>query len=313
MTLNKPKFWNNKIHPFTILLFPLSIIYTFFIYLKKKISKVKKFHIPIICIGNIYVGGTGKTPISIFLANELNKLKKKPVILRKYYKSHIDEYRLIKNNFKDLIINENRIDGLHEAEKSNYETVILDDGLQDYKIKKNLNIVCFNSNQLIGNGLVFPAGPLREKLSAIKETEIVIINGNKNIEFEKKILRINKNIEIFYSSYKPLNIDKFKNNRLFAVAAIGNPENFFKILENNGLLVEKKKTYPDHYIFSENEIKKIFEEAKEKNLKLILTEKDYFKIKDFGINGISYLQVKLEIEEKNKLINKIIRLYDKNI
>ena len=312
MIINKPKFWNNKIHLFTIFLYPLSIIYVFIIYLKKKFSKIKTFNVPIICIGNIYVGGTGKTPIAIFLANELNRLGKKPVILRKYYKSHIDEYKLIKNSFKNLITNKNRINGLHEAEKLKHDIVILDDGLQDYKIKKDLNIVCFNSNQLIGNGLVLPAGPLREKLTALKEANIVIINGDKNLKFEQKIFNINKNIEIFYSLYKPLNIDKFKNKKLFAIAAIGNPENFFKILENNNLLVEKKKIYPDHYIFSKNEVRKIFEDAKKENFELIMTEKDYFKVKDFGINEINYLQVELEIKDKNRLIDKIITLNDKN-
>ena len=179
--------------------------------------------------GNIYVGGTGKTPIAIFLANELNRLGKKPVILRKYYKSHIDEYKLIKNSFKNLITNKNRIKGLHEAEKSNHDIVILDDGLQDYKIKKDLNIVCFNSNQLVGNGFVFPAGPLREKLTALKEANIVIINGDKNLKFEQKILNINKNIEIFYSLYKPLNIAKFKNKKLFAVARLGILKTFLRL------------------------------------------------------------------------------------
>tara|TARA_B100000963_G_C22540282_1_gene631851 strand:+ start:53 stop:994 length:942 start_codon:yes stop_codon:yes gene_type:complete len=312
MIINKPKFWNNRIHPITIFLFPLSIIYILIIYLKKKFSKIKKFNIPIICIGNIYVGGTGKTPISIFLANELNKFGKKPVILRKYYKSHLDEYRLIRDNYKNLIVNKNRIDGLHEAEKSNNDIVILDDGLQDYQIKKDLNLICFNSNQLVGNGLVLPAGPLREKLTALKEADIVIINGNKNSKFEEKILNINRNIEIFYSLYKPINIDKFKNKKLFAIAAIGNPENFFKILDNNNLLVKKRRIYPDHYTFSKNEIRKIFEEAKKENFELIMTEKDYFKIKDFGINNINYLQVELEIKNKDRLIDKIIKLNDKN-
>ena len=111
---------------------------------------------------------------------------------------------------------------------------------------------------------------------------------------------------------KKKNIEKFKNKKLFAIAAIGNPENFFKILENNNLLVEKKKIYPDHYVFSKNEVRKIFEEAKKENFELIMTEKDYFKIKDFGINEINYLQVELEIKDKNRLIDKIITLNDKN-
>ena len=100
------------------------------------------------------MGGTGKTPASILLANELARIGRKPVILRKHYAKHQDEYNLIKNKFEDLIVNKNRVNGLIEAEKTGFKTVILDDGLQDFK-KKKTKIVCF-SRQLIGNGLVMP-------------------------------------------------------------------------------------------------------------------------------------------------------------
>ena len=186
MMLIKPKFWDKKIGIISIILYPLSLIYLIIIYIKKKITKVHKFKIPIICVGNIYVGGTGKTPLSILLANEIKKLGKETVILRKYYDSHNDEYELIKNNFNNLIINKKRIDGILKAERANYDIIILDDGLQEYKIKKNLNIVCFNEKQLIGNGLIIPAGPLRENLNNLKSSDVVIINGNKNNHLKKK-------------------------------------------------------------------------------------------------------------------------------
>ena len=100
MKIFKPKFWSEKISLFSIILFPFSAILIFYIFLKKKFLKVKRFEIPIICVGNIYLGGTGKTPTSILLATELSKLGKNPVILRKYYKNHNDEYSLIKKNLK---------------------------------------------------------------------------------------------------------------------------------------------------------------------------------------------------------------------
>ena len=171
---------------------PLSFISLIFIFLKINYLKKLDTEIPIICIGNIYIGGTGKTPTSIFLANELNKLGRKSVILRKFYKSHKDEHDLIKTNFKNLILTQNRSNGIIEAEK-NFDIVILDDGFQDYKIVKNLNIICFNSNQLTGNGYVIPAGPLRESLSALKNAQIVLINGSENKKFEDKIIKMNKN------------------------------------------------------------------------------------------------------------------------
>ena len=116
---------------------------------------------------------------------------------------------LITNNFENLIVNKIE-QGIIDARKKGFKTLILDDGLQDYRIKSNLKIVCFNQKQLIGNGLVLPAGPLRESLSALKKVDIILINGNKDIEFEKK-LSINKNLDIHYSYYKLKNIDEFYN------------------------------------------------------------------------------------------------------
>ncbi len=312
MNLNKPKFWDKKIGYFAILLFPLSLVFTLLTFFKKKLSRLRIFKIPIICVGNIYVGGTGKTPLSIILAKELAEKGRKPAILRKYYQGHIDEYNLIKKYFKDLIINENRLRGLEEIIKSNYDIVILDDGLQDFRIKKDLKIVCFNHNQLIGNGLVLPAGPLRESLSALKNANIVIINGQKNRIFENKILKINQNLEIFHSFYKPTNLDQFKSKKLLAIAGIGNPENFFNLMEQNNLEISKKIIFPDHYQLSKIELQSIINEAENKNYQVVMTEKDYFRVNHYKFSKINYLKVSLEIENKQKLFNKINELYDKN-
>ena len=312
MKLYKPKFWDNKIGFLSIILFPLSLIFIFVTHLNRKISKRKVFKLPIICVGNIYLGGTGKTPTSIFLARELSKLGKKAVILRKYYKNHADEYKLIKNSFKNLIINKNRADGINDAEKNGFDFVILDDGLQDHRINKNIKIVCFNSNQLIGNGLVFPAGPLRESLNSIKDADIIIINGKKNITFENKIFNFNKSIEIIYSNYRVQDIREFKNKNLFAFAGIGNPENFFNLLSENNLKIERKLSFPDHYEYNKTELLDIINYSKKKNLHIVTTEKDLFRIKKFNLKEIKPINVDLEIEKKEKFIKKILNIYDKN-
>jgi len=305
MMLFKPKFWDKKIGLFSTLLFPFSLITIFIVFLKKKLINKYTFKTPVICIGNIYIGGTGKTPASILFANEIAKLHRKPVIIRKYYKSHYDEHELIKNNFKDFILSKNRFEAIKKVDKSEFDVVILDDGLQDYKIKKNLSIVCFNENQLIGNGLVLPSGPLRENLSALKDVEVVLINGKKNKSFEEKIYNINRNLKIFYSYYKPLNLEDFKNKKLFALAGIGNPNNFFRIIEENNLEIEKKFIFPDHYKFSKSEIQNIIQEAESKNAEIIMTEKDYFKIRDFNLKKLNFLKVSLKIQNKEELIGII--------
>ena len=310
MILKKPKFWDKKISFLAILLLPITMLILIIIFLKKKLTTPKNFHIPIICVGNIYIGGTGKTPVSIYLANVLNQLNLNPVIVRKYYNNHADEYSMIKSKFNSLITKNDRVHAIKEAKKNNFKTIILDDGLQDYQIKKNLSIVCFNENQLTGNGLVIPAGPLRESLNSLKDVDIILINGKRNINFEKKILKINKNLEIFYSHYKPLNIDEFKNKKLLALAGIANPENFFMTLEEYNLQIQKKLIFPDHYKFSKNKIQKIINYAESKKMKIVMTEKDFYKVSHYGLKKINFLKVNLEIINKNKFLTRIKKIYD---
>ena len=310
MKLFKPKFWKSNKNFFTLLLIPLSLITWIYIILKKTFIQKVKFNIPVICVGNIFIGGTGKTPLSIHIARKLSENGKNPAIVRKYYKSHIDEHKMILSYYNKLILNLNRSKGIYEALEKGYDAVILDDGFQDYKIKKNLSIICFNSNQLIGNGYLFPSGPLRESLGSLRNANILIINGDKNLDFEQKILKIQKNLKIYYSNYKPLNIQEFKDKRLLVISGIGNPENFFKILKDNQLNVQKKMVYPDHYEFTKNEMLKIVENAKKNDFQIVMTEKDYYKIKDFSLENIKYLRIKLEIEKEEEFIKNVMKAYD---
>ena len=306
MKFLKPKFWDSKNNMPAILLRPISFLFYLLTALRKSLITEERFKIPIICIGNIYVGGTGKTPISIMIANDLKINKKTPAIIKKYYKTHEDEHKIINEMTGCLILNKNRAQAIEKAERENFDIAILDDGFQDYTIKKNLNIICFNNKQLIGNGLMFPAGPLREDLSSLKRAQIVIINGKKNTSFEEKILNVSKNIKIFYSKYLPKNIEQFKNKKLFAFAGIGNPNNFFELLSEYNLNVQKKISFPDHYKFKKKEIEQMAVEALKNNFELITTEKDFYRVKDLGFKKLKYLKVDVEIKEKNKLISEIL-------
>ena len=305
MKVYKPKFWDEKVGITALLLFPLSLITKLIVFLKKKIIESKEFGIPIICVGNIYLGGTGKTPTAIILQKLLSVKGKKPVIVE-----HQDEQTLIKNYTKNLILNRNRVAGILEAKNRGYNTVIMDDGFQDYSIKKNLSIICFNQEQLVGNGLVIPSGPLRENFESLKNIDVVIINGKTDNKFEKRILKLNKEILILYSKYKIKNIDIYRNKKFFAFAGIGNPDNFFKLMEKNKLSIKKKLYFPDHYEFSKYELKQIIDEAKKSNCDVITTEKDFCRIKYFKLNKIKFLDVQLEIKQKEKLLDKILKLYD---
>jgi len=232
--------------------------------------------------------------------------KKNPVIIKKDYKNHYDENELIKSKANNLIIGKNRVTAITEAIKNKFNIAILDDGFQDNSISKDLNIICFNSKQLIGNGMIFPSGPLREPLSSLKTAHIIIINGDKNTLFENKIHAISNKIEIFYSKYSPENLNQFRDKKLLAFAGIGNPENFFELLESQNLNVEKTLKFPDHYEFNIKDLKKIIDIADKKKLEIITTEKDFQRLKKFKIDRINYLKLNLEILRKDDFITKII-------
>ena len=307
MKMLKPKFWSKKNSLLSFILFPLSIFLQILIYLKKKITKKRKVSIPVICVGNIYLGGTGKTPLSIEIVKILEKLNKKTAIIKKSYKDHEDEFKLISSNKVALFKDSSRYNGIKEAIKQKFDCVVLDDGFQDFSVSKNLNILCFNERQLIGNGMTLPSGPLRESLSSLKRCQIVVINGNTNLEFEKKIKNISKNISIYYSKYVPDNIESFKNKNLLAFAGIGNPENFFYLLENNNLKIKKKISFSDHYNYSLKELNKLIYFALINNLQLVTTEKDYFRIRHFQLPQIEYIKVKLDVINKNDFEKEIIK------
>ena len=124
MRINKQKFWDQKISIYSLILFPFTILVKIIIFFKKKLTKSKKFNIPIICIGNIYLGGTGKTPTAILIANELVKIGKKPSIVRKYYADQEDEYELIRKYYDNLFLNLKRSEAILEAENKSYDSFL---------------------------------------------------------------------------------------------------------------------------------------------------------------------------------------------
>ena len=308
MSFFKPKFWDkNQISFFPVLLFPVSLLIKVLSFFKRSFTKTHQCSIPIICVGNIYVGGTGKTPLCIEIFSILKNLNMNPVFIRKKYDSFQDEADLQKQ-VGPVYQSKKRIDAVKEALKNKANVAILDDGFQDFSINKNLSIVCFNEKKWIGNGLVIPSGPLRESLSALKRSSCVVINGKKNTDIENKILNENKEAKIFYTQYKPQNINEFKNNKIIAFAGIGNPENFFDLLKDNKLNIVETIKFPDHHQYSEKELKNLLSRIKENNTILLTTEKDYFRIFESYRKNIKFLKIKVEIENKSQFMEEIKKI-----
>ena len=305
MKFFKPKFWDkNQISIFSVLLFPISFLIKLLNHFRYYLVKKNIPPIPTICVGNIYLGGTGKTPLCIEIFLILKNLGMDPAFIRKKYDSFQDEVDLQKQTGA-VYQNKKRIEAIKDAQRNKINIAILDDGFQDFSIKKNLSIVCFNEKQWFGNGLTIPAGPLRESLSSLKRADCVVINGKKNKDIESKILSENKEIKIFYSNYKPLNISELKDKKIIAFAGIGNPDNFFDLLNNNKLQITETIKFPDHYKYSDKELKNLFNKAKANNHVLLTTEKDFFRIPEYYKKNIYFLKIKLDIENRDKFIELI--------
>ena len=308
MKFLKPRFWDNdQISLYSIFLLPVSLLIQIINFVRRLMVKSHKFSIPIICVGNIYLGGTGKTPLCSELFSILKNLNKNAVFIRKKYDSFQDEINLLKQ-IGPIYEKSKRINALDEAIQNKFEVAVLDDGFQDFSVEKDLSIVCFNEKQWIGNGFIIPSGPLREGLSALTRANCVIINGKKNINIENKILKNNKLIKIFYSKYKPQNISDFKNKKIICFAGIGNPINFFDLLKKNEINVLEQTSFPDHHNYSKTELDILIKKAKENNATLLTTEKDYLRIEEKYRGNINCLKIKIEIENKNEFIEEIKKI-----
>ena len=312
MKFYKPKFWDkrNHISLLAILLFPLSLIAIIKNYYQN--SKIKKnfYDLKTICVGNIYIGGTGKTPLVSNLASHFKK-KFKTYIIKKDYTSHLDEKKLLEKKHK-VIFEKTRELSIKKAEKEKAELLIFDDGLQEKNINYDLKIVCFNSLKLDGNGLVIPAGPLREGLNSIKSYDIVLINGDLNKEskkFIKKVKNLNPNIKIFTGKYVPKDFSKLKRKKFIIFSGIGNPHTFSDTLKSLKIKFNRYEKFPDHYDYKESDLLKLKRLAKIENCKLLTTEKDYFRIKKSLRNNINFLKIELLVDQERqfyKYLNEIL-------
>jgi tetraacyldisaccharide 4'-kinase len=311
MKFKKPKFWDyKKPNIISYLLLPISVLLQIAKFIKNVTIKKKKFQsIKTICIGNIYLGGTGKTSLSLKI-NKILKDKIKSCFVKKYYSNQIDEQKILEKNGK-LFKSKNRSESIKQAINEDFKVAIFDDGLQDPSINYDYNIVCFNTNNWIGNGQTIPSGPLRENIKNLKKYKNVFLNGNKeNIENIKKYIHeIDPNINIYQGEYIPLNINEFdKKNKYLVFSGIGNHKTFVSMLKINDINVVKDIEFPDHYKYSTKEIDNIISISKKLDCKIITTEKDYMRLNNN--NEINYIKSELEIINEETFLNNISKIYD---
>ena len=307
MYFKKPKFWDNKnLSIFAIILLPFAQIIRVINFLKS-LKTPNRFRVPVICVGNIYLGGTGKTPLSVEIFEITKSLGKKPAFVKKFYPYIQDEIEILKTK-GEVFLEKNRTKSIKLLEQKGKDIAILDDGYQDLSIFKNLSIVCFNESEGVGNKQIIPAGPLRESLNSLSRADIVFIKGKKNNNFEKELKTFNQNIDIFYFNYEILNKEIIKDKKIIAFAGIGSNNNFFNLLTENNLNIFMTKSFPDHHLYKEKELDDLIKLAKENEALLLTTEKDYNRIKNKYYNDIKSVVTKINIVDKNKFVGVLQKI-----
>ena len=309
------KIWYNKLNLISLILTPFSLVFYLVIKIRKalytqKILKTHKFSTPIIIIGNLTVGGTGKTPLTIWLCNYLLKKGLKVGIVSSGYKSEAKNPQLVKDDaavekFGDeailiykktkvpVITGGNRINATKKMEnENNLDLIIHDDGLQHYALHRNLEILVIDQKRKLGNEFLLPAGPLREPKERLKSVDLVVRNNSK----DTRIPSIETNNNIIYPETSEItSLDKFTNTTIHLVAGIGSMEGIKSELEQHKIKYIMH-TYPDHHSYTGKEI--LFDD----NLPIFTTEKDFVKLSMYN-KKLWVLQ--LSITPNKKFLNNL--------
>lgn len=321
--LNLQRHWYRDHSTLTLALLPFSwLFYTLvtlrrFLY-QKKLKKTYYFSAPVIVVGNITVGGTGKTPLVVWLAHYLKKQGYRPGIVsrgvggkRRYKPRWVNENAdprnlgdeavlLARRTNCPMVVGIDRVAAVKELlEKTNCNVVISDDGLQHYRLGRHVEIAVIDGARRFGNGSMLPAGPLREPQARLQQTDFIVTQGQAEQNEFAMHLQGSYLVSVADENKKVF-LDNFRDKKVHAVAAIGNPERFFATLREKNLSIIEHR-FSDHYHYQARHI------SFEDELPVIMTEKDAVKCKSIADERHWFLPVEAKIDERFgvKLLEKL--------
>ena len=287
----KTPWWFRHKTPLALILVPAALIYFLVSRTVKKIRSIGAYkpRRPVICVGNILAGGVGKTPIVRAIAEFLDA----PVVMRGYKKSAAtsgvgDEALMLSRYGLTLHTGDRKSNVMLLDRQAEDGPIVMDDGLQNPRVKKTLSIMVFDDGIGYGNGLMLPAGPLREpRRTAAKADAIIVVKSKK----PRRKFSIPAGVPVFYavpgtrSPYAP-------NTRLVAFAGIGYPKKFFNSLKG----IVASRAFADHYQYNERDLEKLYALARRKKAKLVTTEKDWVRLPESAREKIKYALLTMQIE-----------------
>lgn len=316
--MNKaPKFWNDQTILFSALstaLLPLSWIWRGVTAARLAWIKPEKAQLPVICIGNISVGGTGKTPFTAYLCQLLGSYGYSVCILTRGYggkqkgpliadpnahsAADIGDEALMLSQNNLVCISRDRVAGARFiAANLPSDIIIMDDGMQNPWLKKDITLAVFDGAVGLGNGRILPAGPLRQSLkSALPSMDMAVINGGDKTGLKQRLPQ-----KLTCVSPRllpnPETADEIKQRSLLAFAGIGRPQGFFDTLEACGAVLVKTLPFADHHPYSEADLTRLYLEATQLGAELITTQKDWVRLPPEWRERIFVLDVSLMLDD----------------
>jgi tetraacyldisaccharide 4'-kinase len=314
--MKTPTHWN-KINLTSIILSPIGLLYGIATKLRLKYKKSYKVSVPVICVGNLTAGGTGKTPVSISIASILQQQNLTPFFVSRGYGGNLknimvdssihtpqqcgDEPLLLARQ-APVIVNPDRFAGADTAIKNGADIIIMDDGFQNPKLHKDLSFLVFDGSFGVGNELCIPAGPLRENIKdGLKRAQAIIIIGEDKHQLQQRF-----NLPCFLGSIKPLPQNN-DNPNVMAFAGIGNPQKFYNSLKECGFNLLKTYDFPDHHYYNETELQNMINTAKQQNTLLYTTSKDFVKIPAHLQKYFKVLEITIEWKNPQYLTDFILK------
>ncbi|MDR1694492.1 MAG: tetraacyldisaccharide 4'-kinase [Lactobacillaceae bacterium] len=314
--MRTPKFWNNKGIISTFFL-PLGFIYSSITSLRMKYIRGNKVNVPVICIGNLTAGGTGKTPVAISVAEILQESRLNPFFVSRGYggklksipvdnKIHIaedvgDEPLLLSKQAR-VIIDSDRYKAAKIAADIGANIIIMDDGFQNPYLRKNLSFVVVDGGFGFGNERPIPAGPMRENLdNGLKRADAVIIIGKDTKHIAKRV----GNIPVFKGTMKPA-LKTLKGKKVIAFAGIGRPQKFYDTLQSLEAKLVETIDFPDHHNYTKEELEKIIHKSQGLNAKAYTTSKDFVKIPLELRENFNVLEIEIDWENKEEFKSFIL-------
>lgn len=255
----------------------------------------KAVAVPVICVGNFTVGGSGKTPTALALANAAIDRGLKPGFLSRGYGGGVhhatvvdlakDTARLVGDEPMLLaakattVVSPDRAEGADLLLREGVDLIIMDDGFQSARLVFDQALLVVDARRGIGNGCVFPAGPVRAPvIDQVRHADALIVVGEGDGADPMIRLAARAAKPIHLARFQPRNGAQFRDRNCLAFAAIGDPEKFFKTLEDAHVRLAQRKSFPDHHPFTDDEAKELLAEAELYGLDLITTSKDYVRL-----------------------------------